>query len=145
MLHRLAPHLLLAALAATCATACGDDPSPEYTISMTLSDTTLSADGSDGATLSVTVIDENDVRPPLAGDVVPIQCQDTNGEASARIGTSDEVGRGVATLDGLGIDQVEIRCSGDDGSDYKVQCIAVYEGATGMLPPFDCRTSVSGS
>lgn len=133
--------LLLSSALSLAMVACGEDDSTSYTIDLSLSDTTLAADGTSGATLSVTVLDDSGGPPPI-GSQVFIQCQDDGGNESLWIGAADEVGRGVVPLDTIGIGTENVRCSGDDGSDYQVQCIAAFEGATGFLAPFTCETSV---
>ncbi len=136
-------HLVVLSIAAAALSACSDDTAPSYTVDMALSDTSLAADGSNGATLSITVLDEDGGDPPPVASQVLVRCQDSDGEAAMWISSGDEVGQALVRLDGLGIGSESIRCSGDDGEDYQVQCLAVYEGVTGFLGPFTCSTSVA--
>lgn len=136
-LRLLATILLTAGLGVACGDSSGGT---SYDIEMGISDRALNADGSNGATLSITVLD-GDGGPPPIGSVAFVQCQDSSGDPSLWIGDGDEPGEGQIPLDTLGIGQVDVRCSGDDGSNYEVQCLAAFEGATGFLQPFTCETA----
>lgn len=113
----------LAALASTfvLAAGCGEDAAPEYTLALSVDRVTLTADGSDFATVRVTVLDQRGYPPPIGSEVL-LQAQ--NGGVQ---GSSQETGTGLT--DATGTAQFTITCRGES----PIQVLSLYKGATGFL------------
>lgn len=132
--------LSMFAFLAVVGAGCGDDPAPEYVLTLRLSPSTLPASGAQAGDFSVTVVDTNDVRRPELGDRVLVQCQDIgSGVPAGRFDDGAEIGVGIITLDALGVGRASLECAGGSSADYQVTCIAVYEGERGILQPFNCE------
>jgi hypothetical protein len=100
---------------------CGDEAATEYTLSLSVSDPTLTADGSDSTTVRVMVLDQRGYPPPV-GSTVLIQAP--NADVNASGGDT-----GTSQTDVTGTAQFSIACT----SENDVQVLARYEEFRGVL------------
>lgn len=131
--------ILRAALVATFASAlgfvagCSDDPASDFTLALSVDRVNLTADGSDTATVRVTVLDQNGYPPPI-GSTVLLQAQ----EGDVNFSGTDS---GDALTDATGTAQFSVSCTGEE----TVRVLALYEGATDfLLEPINCAPAPEG-
>lgn len=115
--------------------ACGDDPSPSYTLVLRTDRSTLTSDGTDTATVTVSVLDQN-FNPPAFGSTVTL--------VSSPGGNINDTGEsfGQGQTDPLGFVSFQVRCTAEE----TMQIVASYEGSNGVLiPGIDCREAPDGN
>lgn len=118
------------------AAGCGSDAPSKYTLALSVDRTTLTADGSDSATIRVTILDQNGY-PPAIGSTVLMQAQ--NGLVNAS-GTD----QGDSLTDATGTAQFTVTCD-PAGDGESVRALALYEGETGfLLEEIECQPAPSG-
>lgn len=125
---KLAPAARLVAvalLALGCGTlgACGTDDNPNYTLALSVDRVTLTSDGSDFATVRVTVLDQRGYPPAIGSEVQLV----TAGGADVSATGSESAG---ALTDAAGTAQFTLSCTGSD----EIQVLANFSGERGFLP-----------
>jgi len=124
----------VAALVAFALTACGGDDPSEYTITLTIDKTTLTADGSDAATVRAVVLDQRG-NPPAVGSAVALTAANGNVNATGQP-------QAAATTDTSGVASFTVRCT----STEPVTLVGVFERTTrGVLrTPVTCDPAPTG-
>lgn len=130
--------LMLAALFAT-ATAlvgCGGDDASRFSVVITSDSTSLVEDGSNFATITVSVLDQSGNPPEIGSPVAVVLPQ---GGALATTGEA----QGVSTTDATGTAQFQIVCQ--EGVDF-VLVAASFETTTEVFPqPIQCTPAPGGN
>ena len=134
-LHRAVLLLLASLFVALLGTGCGDDPAASYSLVLRADRTTLTADGSDVAVITVSVLDQNFNPPPLGSSVRLIS------SPSGSVNDTGEVA-GVSVTDPLGFAEFTVACTDEES----IQVFADYEGDRGAFQgAITCREPPSGA
>ncbi len=133
-LHRTVLLLLVSLFATVLGSGCGDDPAASYSLVLRADRTTLTADGSDVAVITVSVLDQNFNPPPLGSSVRLIS------SPSGSVNDTGEVA-GVSVTDPLGFAEFTVACTDQES----IQVFADYEGDRGAFQgAITCREPPSG-
>lgn len=133
-LQHLTGVLLLSLLAAFTSAGCGDDPAAAYSLVLRADRTTLTADGSDVAVITVSVLDQNFNPPPIGSSVRLVS------SPSGNVNDTGEVA-GVSVTDPLGFAEFSVACTDEE----TIQVFADFDGDRGALQgAITCREPPSG-
>jgi hypothetical protein len=130
--------MLAAACAATAAlSACAEDGPGSLQVGVRADRSTLAADGSESATLLLSLFYDDGTAGPL-GSTVTVLCFDTAQQAFGHLGGSSTIGVGTAQVDELGLADLSFRCSGEAGDEQTAVCLARFEGSSASSSPIAC-------